>query len=120
MVADGRVWREDKEGNDAADVAADIGRLREPEVVIDARRNLLRVKKEWYPRMLSLRRFMVAISRETLNQGGDDGSVVDPLVWDRGSKPNVRNVNLRAHVLRTHFVLKTSAVHKSVERRAVA
>ena len=54
MVAEGKVRREDKEGNDAADVAADFGRLRQPEAVIDARRNLLRVKKEWYPRMLSL------------------------------------------------------------------
>ena len=30
MVADGRVRREDKEGTDAADVAADFGRLRQP------------------------------------------------------------------------------------------
>ena len=45
MVAEGKVRREDKEGNDAADVAADFGRLRQPVVVIDAGRNLLRVKK---------------------------------------------------------------------------
>ena len=45
MVADGRVRREDKEGNDAADIAADFGRLRQPGGVIDARRNLLRVRK---------------------------------------------------------------------------
>ena len=50
MVTEGKVRREDKEGNDAADIAADFGRLRQPDVVIDARRNLLRVKKEWYPR----------------------------------------------------------------------
>ena len=48
MVAEGKVRREDKEGNDAADIAADFGRLRQPEVVIDARRNLLWVKKDWY------------------------------------------------------------------------
>ena len=71
MVADGWVRREDKEGNDAADIAADFGRLRQPEVVMDARRNLLRVKKEWYPRMQVLHRFMVAISWEALNH--DDG-----------------------------------------------
>ena len=52
MVADGRVRREDKEGNDAADIAADFGRLRQPEMVIDAGRNQLRVKKEWYPKVL--------------------------------------------------------------------
>ena len=39
MVADGRVRREDKDGNDAADFAADFGRLRQPGDVIDARRN---------------------------------------------------------------------------------
>ena len=49
MVAEGKVRREDKDGNDAADVAADFGRLRQPEAVIDARRTLLRVKKDWYP-----------------------------------------------------------------------
>ena len=37
MVADGRARREDKEGNDAAERAADFGRLRQPEVVNDAR-----------------------------------------------------------------------------------
>ena len=36
MIADGRVRREDKEGNDAADTAADFGRLRQLEAVIDA------------------------------------------------------------------------------------
>ena len=29
MVADGRVRKEDKDGNDAADIAADFGRLRQ-------------------------------------------------------------------------------------------
>ena len=34
MVAEGKVRREDTEGNDAADIAADFGRLRQPEGVI--------------------------------------------------------------------------------------
>ena len=89
MVADGKVRREDKDGNDAADIAADFGRLRQPEVVIDARRNLLRAKKEWYSRVLSLHRFMVAIARESVNVGdGDgDGSIIDPLCWIEGRVP---------------------------------
>ena len=33
MVAEGKVRREDKDGNDAAEIAADFGRLRQPEVV---------------------------------------------------------------------------------------
>ena len=47
LVADGRVRREDKDGNDAADVAADCGKLRH-------RRNLLRVKRELYPILICL------------------------------------------------------------------
>ena len=80
MVADGRVRKEGKEGNDAADIAADFGRLRQPGGVIDARRNLLRVNKEWYPRVLVLHRFMVAIAREALNHEDGDDSRIDPLV----------------------------------------
>ena len=79
MDSDGRVWKEDKDGNDAADVAADFGRLRQREAVIDARRNLLGIKTEWYPRILFLHRFMVAIARESLNCDDADGTVVDPL-----------------------------------------
>ena len=94
----GGVRREDKEGNDAADVAADSGRLRPPEVVIDARRNLLRVKEEWYPRVFLLHRFMVAIARESLNFSDGDGSMVDPWIWDQGSKPKVRKIDSRVVV----------------------
>ena len=49
MVAEGKVRREDQDGNDAADVAANFGRLRHPEAVIDARRNLLGSKKNGTP-----------------------------------------------------------------------
>ena len=93
MVGDGLVRREDKEGNDAADVASNFGGLRHLEVAIGARRNLLRVLKEWYPRMLVLHRFMVAIAGEALNHG--DGSLVDPLVWDKRSKTQVRKIDTR-------------------------
>ena len=86
------------EGNDAADISADFGRLRQPEAVIVARRNLLRVKKEWYPRMLSLHRFMVAIARESLISGDGDGSIIDPLCWDCGSRTKVRRVDERVVV----------------------
>ena len=79
--------RGDKEGDDAADIAADFGRLRQPEAVIDARRNLLRTKKEWYPGVRSLHRVMVAIARESLN--------VDH-TWGAGAK--VRKVGDRVIV----------------------
>ena len=98
MVSEGKVRREDKDGNDATDIAADFGRLRQPEVVIDARRNLLSVKKEWYPRVMCLHRFMVAIARESLHAGDGDGSIIDPLCWDRGSRTKVRRIDERVAV----------------------
>ena len=98
MIVDGKVRREDKEGNDAADIAADFGRLRQPANVIDARRSLLNAKKEWYPRLLSLHRFMFAIARESLNISENSGSVVDPLCWDCGSRTKARRVENRVVV----------------------
>ena len=98
MVAEGKVRREDKDGNDAADIAADFGRLRQPVAVIDSRRNLLRVKKEWYPRIFSLHRFMVAIARDSINMSDRDGSIVDPLCWDRGSRAKICRVDDRVFV----------------------
>ena len=98
MVAEGKVRKEDKDGNDAADIAADFGRLRQPVEVIDARRDLLRVKKEWYPRIVCLHRFMVAIARESINISDGAGSTVDPLCWDRGARAKVRRVDDRVLV----------------------
>ena len=54
VVVDGRFRGEDNIGNDAVDIAAEFGRLRQQDRVIEARRNLLRVKGEWYSRMLVL------------------------------------------------------------------
>ena len=44
---------------------------------------------DWYPRVLSLHRFMVAMARAALNQSHGSCGTVDPLVWDRGSRPRV-------------------------------
>ena len=96
MVAEGKVRKEDKDGNDAADIAADFSRLRQPAAGIDARRNLLKSKKEWYPRILSLHRFLIATARESLNHSDGGGSAIDPLCWDHGSK--VRRVDERVVV----------------------
>ena len=67
-----------------------FGRLRQPEAVIDARRHLLKDKKERYPRLLSLHMFMVAISGEPHNFSYSNGSIVNPLCWDSGSRSKVR------------------------------
>ena len=72
-----------------------FGRMRQAGVVIDARRNLLKAMKDWYPSILVLFGFMVAIAREPVNHGDSDGSVVDPLIWNRESKPKARRNDSR-------------------------
>ena len=84
MVASGDVRLEDLVGNNGADAVADLGRLRQNDEVITARRNLLRVRRLWYPIMLDLHRFMVAISRIEVNHDGFGGTAPDAMVWDTG------------------------------------
>ena len=67
MIFHGQVRREDKLGNDAPDEAADFGRRRVSPAVIDARRNLSGVCGRWYPVILDLHRFFIAISRAVVN-----------------------------------------------------
>ena len=57
MVLDGRVREVDRFGNNSADEAADFGRRRVGNAVIDAWRNLSGVCGRWYPVVLSLHRF---------------------------------------------------------------
>ena len=84
LVAHGDVRIEDLIGNDGADAAADLGRLRQDDEVISARRNLLRVRRLWYPIMLDLHCFMVAISRIEVNHDDLGGTAPDAMVWDKG------------------------------------
>ena len=84
MVASGDVRVEDLIGNNGADAAADLGRLRQNDEVTAARRNLLRVRSSWYPIMLDLHRFMVAISRIEVNHDGSGSTAPDAMVWDKG------------------------------------
>ena len=57
MVRCGQVREADRLGNNAADEAADFGRRRVGNLVIDARRNLSGVCNRWYPVILDLHRF---------------------------------------------------------------
>ena len=79
-------------GNDAADEAADFGRRRVGHAVIDARRNLSGVCGHWYPVILDLHRFLIAISRAVVNHDGKDGTAPDPLVWSAGAHPKRRRL----------------------------
>ena len=91
-VQQGRVRLEDQVGNTEADTAADFGRRYQSEVLIDARRRLLKARSHWYPIMLDLHRFMVTIARVSVNHDGRSGTAPDPVVWDQGSRPKARKL----------------------------
>ena len=80
MVLDVRVREDDKLGNAAADEAADVGRRRVGNAVIDARRNLSGVCGRWYLVILDLHRFFISISRAVVNHDGHEGNAPDPPV----------------------------------------
>ena len=88
-VQQGRVRLVDQEGNAEADTAADLGRRHQSDVLIDARRRLLKIGSHWYPIMFDLHRFMIAIARVSVNHDGRGGTALDLLVWDQGSRPRV-------------------------------
>ena len=92
MVLDGRVGEIDRLGNNAADEAADFGRGRVGNAVIDARRNLSGVCGRWYPVILDLHRFFIAISKAVGDHDGNDGTVPDPVVWSAGALPKRRRL----------------------------
>ena len=71
----------DQVGNAEADTAADLGRRHQSEVLIDARRRLLKARSCWYPIMLELHRFMIAVARVSVNHDGRGGTAPDSLVW---------------------------------------
>ena len=76
----------------AADEVADFGRRRVGNAVIDARRNLSGVCNRWYPVLLDLHRFFIAISRAVVNHDGSDGTAPDPSVWSAGALPKRRRL----------------------------
>ena len=87
-----------QQGNAEADTAADFGRRHQSEVLIDARRRLLKARSYWYPIMLDLHRFMIAVARVSVNHDGKGGTAPDPLVWDQGSRLKVRKLAIRVDV----------------------
>ena len=95
MVDNGDVRLEDLVGNNGADAAPDLGRLRQQDDVISARRDLLRVRRFWYPIIFDLHRFMVAISRIEVNHDGFGGTAPDAMVWDKGGIVKTRAPSFR-------------------------
>ena len=97
-VQHGHVRLIDQQGNVEADIAADLGRRHQTEILIDARRRLLQARGYWYPVVADLHRFMIAIARVSVNHDGKGGTAPDPLVWDKGSKPKARKLAIRVNV----------------------
>ena len=92
MVLEGRVREVDRLGNNAADKAADVGRRRVGNAVIDARRNLSGGCGRSYPVVLDLHRCFIAISRAVVNHDGREGNAPDPMVWSAGAHPKRRRL----------------------------
>ena len=65
---------------------------------MDARRILLQVRTHWYPIILQLHRFAIAVSRVTVNHDGPVCTVIDPLVWDQGDRRKHRKVDIRVNI----------------------
>ena len=93
MVLHGRrVCEVDRFGNDAADEAADFGRRRVGNAVIDARRNLSGVCGRWYPVILDFSSVFIASSRAVVNHDGGGGTAPDPLERSAGALPKRRRL----------------------------
>ena len=84
-VRPGHVRLVDQQGNVEADIAADLGRRHQTEVLIDARRRLLQARSYWYPVITDLHRFMIAIARVSVNHDGKGGTAPHPAGLDQGS-----------------------------------
>ena len=100
------VGEDDRLGNDAADEAADIGRRRVGNAVIDARRNLSGVCGRSYPVILDFHRFFISISRAVVNDG-HDGTAPDPLLWSAGALSKRRRL---VHAVRNRAFLPAPLV----------
>ena len=96
MVAVGRVRVEDKFGNDFADRAAAFGRRGVSDLVMDVRRRFVSACCLWYPVVLELHRFFVAIARAPVNEDGCAGVALHPTVWSGGGLVKRRKTRVSA------------------------
>ena len=79
MVEGGDVRHEDLIGNSGAHTAADLGRIRQQDVLISARHGLIRARRHPYPIIFDLHKFMVAFSRAEVNHDGHGGTALDAM-----------------------------------------
>ena len=69
-----------------ADQAADLGRRRVGAALVNDRKGFSDACKRWYPIILDLHRFFIAISRAVVNEDGRGGLAPDPMVWSAGGR----------------------------------
>ena len=86
MVRGGRVRELDRIGNNLADHAADLGRRRVGADLVRDQKGFSDACRYWYPLVLVLHRFFIAISRAVVNDDGRGGLAPDPMVWCAGGK----------------------------------
>ena len=70
MVADGSVRWQDKDGNESAERDADLGRSRQTEHIMDARRQIQNAASFGYPIVCELHWFFIAVARTVVNSDG--------------------------------------------------
>ena len=90
MVRGGRVRELDRIGHDMADHAADLGRRRVGAALVSDQKGFSDACSYWYPLVLVLHRFFIAISRAVVNDDGRGGLAPDPMVWSAGGKQKRR------------------------------
>ena len=75
-----------------------LRRRHQSEMLMDARRILLKVRNRWYPIMLQLHGFMIPVARVTVNHDGRGRAAPDPVVWDQGGPKKARRLGVRINV----------------------
>ena len=88
MVARGRVRQADLEGNNRTVETADFGRRRQGDGIATARRVCLQACHDWYPLVMHLHLFFVAVARIAVNHDPGCGTAPDPVcsVWAPAKK----------------------------------
>ena len=62
------------------------------------RRRVFKARSYWYPILLDLHRFVIAVAGVTVNHDGRDGTAPDPLVWDQGGAKKARTLDIWVNV----------------------
>ena len=85
MFARRMVRRADLVGNNLADEAAGLGRRRQNDRVSTARRICVQACRYWYPLIMDLHRYFIAVARIVVNHDPGHGTAPDPTVWCTGA-----------------------------------